>query len=469
MTSITKKTNVPCFLKVTFKKQVFLTAATILLSLLLTLGTSHFVARYKTENKMQLPVTELSNAEYPENTAYLSKNFKKYADRQITVIKRDDTHFDFVLEPTDEKTAKIIIKNINLKLLVAKVPEWVKQDRGLEAIAFAEREWNRQQVSFPIDSEHIEITGGDGFEKENLDSIILARNCLNAGYWEILLSTKENGRKSLLYQGWFNFPLGHYKDVFEKINGLSYWKHMWKLEHWQNLSGTVANVDLLRKVIDEKEVPAEFPLNEKIIVAGEQSRKIRTLKADNLKTWGDIYKYSDRVEFATFRPPGLYDFDKLWKNQYWRIGKFEKATVRNIKPVGVEQTLQEVELSFIDTKNGEKNRLFISGIDLKKLPRLSPEDYDQGFYMPMGIGVSPFEQSYKELQDNPPHENPYFSFLLNPNDRWVGHRKLAVDGPVMHLDKDNPNLLHIYLLSYERHTLIGHFKITLIDNDGVMT
>lgn len=26
----------------------------------------------------------------------------------------------------------------------------------------------------------------------------------------------------------------------------------------------------------------------------------------------------------------------------------------------------------------------------------------------------------------------------------------------MHLDADDPKLLHVYLLSYERHSLIGH-------------
>ena len=40
-----------------------------------------------------------------------------------------------------------------------------KKDKDLEIIALTDREWNRQQVSFEPDSKHIEITGGDGFEK----------------------------------------------------------------------------------------------------------------------------------------------------------------------------------------------------------------------------------------------------------------------------------------------------------------
>jgi hypothetical protein len=218
---------------------------------------------------------------------------------------------------------------------------------------------------------------------------------------------------------------------------------------------------LLRKVIDEKEVAAKFPLDEKIISSGEQSRKVRTTLATNITTWGDFYNDKNEIKFASFRAPGFYDANKPWGNQYWRIGEFKKAILRNTKPVGVEQNLQEIELVFKDTKTGEQNRLFFSGINLKELPKLSVEEYNKGLYMPMGIGVPPFYQSYEDLKKSHPDESPYFSVLLDSKDKWIDHHHLAVDGTAMHLDKDNPNLLHLYLLSYERNTLIGHFTIDL--------
>ncbi len=440
------------------KKAVIFTTIPIFLGLL-GIGAFSFTSRYKVEKEMQVNLKALSNVEYPVNPAPLSENFQRYSARQLKIIQRDDTHFDFVLEPTNEKTAKIIIKNIDMSLLTPKAPKWVKQNEGLEVIAFTDREWNRQQISFPADSEHIEISGGDGFEKQNLYEIALANNCINAGYWEVLLFTKKGDNKSMYYQGWFNFPIGHYKNVFEKVNNLSYWKHWWKLEHWQDPSGTVTKTDLLRKVINEKEVQAKFPLDEKIIVSGEQGRKIRTTLAENLTTWGDFYSGKNEIKFASFVAPGFYDENKPWGNEYWRIGKFNKATLRNIKPVGVEQNLQEVELAFTDTKTGEQNRLFVSGVNLKELPKLSVGDYSKGLYMPMGIGIPPFYQSYEDLKKNHPDESPYFSVLLDSKDRWIDHHRLAVDGTVMHLDKDNSNLLHLYLLSYERNTLVAHFLI----------
>jgi hypothetical protein len=428
---------------------------------LLGLGAFWFISRYKIDNQMTVNLQELSNVEYPANPAQLSKNFHRYSNRKLTIIKRDDTNFDFVFEPTNEKTAKIVIKNIDLKLLVPQAPKWVKADKNLELIAFTDREWNRQQVSFPADSKNIEITGGDGFEKQNIVEVALANNCLNAGFWEVLLFTKEKENKSLYYQGWFTFPLGHYKNIFEKINKIYYWQYWWRLEHWQDPSGTLINLNLLRKVIDQKEVIAEFPLNERIIVAGEQSRKIRTTLSNNLTVWKDIYNSENKIKFATFRPPGFYDTNQLWENQYWRIGKFEKALIRNIQPVGSQQNLQEIELVLKDTKSGEQNRLFISGINLKKIPALSTEEYSKGLYMPMGIGIPPFYQSYEELTKNHPDESPYFSLLLDSKGKWIDHHRLALDGVVMHIDKDNPTLLHLYLLSYERNTLIAHFLLNL--------
>ncbi len=446
-------------LKVTKKKILFSTLIVFLG--LLGIAALWFKSRYDFDNQMTVKLQELSNAEYPANAAPLGKNFQRYANRKLTIIKRDQTHFDFVLEPTNKNTAKIVIKNIDLELLVPKAPKWTKKDQGLETIAFTDREWNRQQVSFPANSENIEIIGGDGFEKQNLVEVALANNCLNAGYWEILLSTKEDNNKTLYYQSWFTFPLGHYKNVFENINNISYWNHWWRLEHWQDPSGTVINTSLLRKIIDEKEIVSQFPTDEKIIVAGEQSRKVRTTIATNLTSWKDIYSGENKIEFATFRPPGFYDTSKPWGNEYWRIGKFEKVVLRNIKPIGVQQNLQEIELTLKDTKTGEQNKLFISGVNIQNLPKLPVKEYPKGLYMPMGIGIPPFYQSYKDLTKSHPDESPYFSFLLDSKNRWIDHHRLALDGSVLHLDANNPNLLHLYLLSYERNTLIGHFLLYL--------
>jgi hypothetical protein len=121
--------------------------------------------------------------------------------------------------------------------------------------------------------------------------------------------------------------------------------------------------------------------------------------------------------------------------------------------------LHEVELVFTGKDRGSY-RFVVSGFDPAALPQLPTQEYPKGLYMPMGIGVPPFFQNYDELTNNPPHKSPYFCVLMDRDGRWVNHHDVAIDGPVMHRDKRDPNLLHVYLLSYERQTLIGHFIVS---------
>ena len=128
-----------------------------------------------------------------------------------------------------------------------------------------------------------------------------------------------------------------------------------------------------------------------------------------------------------------------------------------VSPAGPEP-LQELELVF-EGKGGGKCRFLVSGFDLAALPELSVRDYPKGLYMPMGIATPPFFQSYEQLRRHPPERGPYFSLTLDTDDRWINHHEVAIDGPVLHRDAHNANVLHVYLLSYERHSLICHVRI----------
>jgi hypothetical protein len=157
----------------------------------------------------------------------------------------------------------VLIHDVDVSLMTPRAPDWTRGDDGLLRIALTDRQWNRQQVRFGgPGAAHIEVTGGDGFEREQLYSAELAKNCINAGRWEILLFTQEGGDKALYYQGWFTFPLGHYKDLFEHNNGLPYWRHWYYLEHWVDPAGTLVAMDKLREVVREREVGATFDRSE---------------------------------------------------------------------------------------------------------------------------------------------------------------------------------------------------------------
>jgi hypothetical protein len=105
--------------------------------------------------------------------------------------------------------------------------------------------------------------------------------------------------------------------------------------------------------------------------------------------------------------------------------------------------------------------MIVSGFDASSLPQVPMTEYSKGLYMPMGIGVPPFYQSYKDLQENPPQKTAYFSVLLDSKGSWINHHDVAIDGPIIHRDEHDPFLLHVYLLSYERHALVGHYIVPM--------
>jgi hypothetical protein len=440
------------------RRQLMVIAAMLVLLLVAAVGVRTFL-RYSLTNVMEVPVREYSNAEYPENPAAQSVHHGKYNGRMLTLVQKDATHFDFILTPKHPHIAKIVFRDVDVSLMTPSLPAWTKADTGLRRIALTDRQWSRQQVRFDAGSPHVEVTGGDGFEQAHLFTAELAKNCLNAGFWEVLLFVKEGNDKVLYYQGWFTFPLGHYKRLFEHNTGLAYARHWYYLEHWFDPVGTKVPMAKLRQVTHERAVPTTFDRAEKVFTAGEQTRKRRTTLAENVVTWGDFYE-GRSIRFAAFIPPGRYSVKQPWKNKYGQMDRFEHAILRQIVSPATDKPLHELELVFTSRTEAGKRRFFVSGFDLHALPQLPMRDYPKGLYMPMGIGVPPFFQSYEEVRQHPPYQSPYVSVLLDADDKWIDHHTFGIDGPVMHRDDQDPDVLHVYLLSYERHSLVGHFLVS---------
>ena len=288
--------------------------------------------RYRAEPVMLVPVTEYSHAEYREDPAGRSTFHGRYDGRTLRLVRRDDARFDFEFTSEEPHVADVAFRNVDVSLMTVKQPAWCDGDPGLTRIALIDREWNRQQVSFavtpgadePTDNAGawVEVSGGDGWEAAELTKASLAKNCLNAGLWEVLLSRDEGDGQKMYYQGWFTFPLGHYADQFERNTGLDYADWWYPLEHWQDPAGTVVNLDGLRTVTGEVPAVAAFDRGEPVAVAGEQVRKARTTDGSGYVTWGDLLGRGD-VSFATFVPPGKYSHDHPWGNEYWRFAAFE--------------------------------------------------------------------------------------------------------------------------------------------------
>jgi hypothetical protein len=79
--------------------------------------------------------------------------------------------------------------------------------------------------------------------------------------------------------------------------------------------------------------------------------------------------------------------------------------------------------------------------------------------MSMGISNHTFYQSYEELLNYSSLHEPYFSLLLDENGNWVDSHDVGIDGPLFFFDAADPTKLHLMILSFERHSFVGHYII----------
>ncbi|WP_447979958.1 hypothetical protein [Candidatus Nitrospira bockiana] len=417
-------------------------------------GTAWWEARYDDAPEQVVPLTAFSSAEYPEDPEDRSAVFGNYPHRRLRIERLAETRVRFVLEPASPHSTTIELPDVDLAHFVAAVPPWAKSDADLTKIGLIDREWNRQQVQFSRDAFVQVHDGGDGFEQHRLSRVDLARNCLNAGLWELLLFTTEDGMERVYEHVWFTFPLGLYKHLFERVNGLSYWDHWWSLEHWVDPAGTPVRLDRIRTVEQERPVAPDVRWHEPPAARGEQALKRRNILAPPVYTYRDWY--AQPVRFASFIPPGRYSVAHPRETKLQYLADLTGAVLRRVRMPGHPQPLVEIELVFRNSDTGEVSRLIFGGLDLDKLPLTTPESYERGWQAPMGIANPSFFERYEDLVAVPPAGRTFYGFHLDAHHRWIDHHAVGVDGPLLHRDARDPATLHLYLLSYERHALLNH-------------
>ena len=84
-----------------------------------------------------------------------------------------------------------------------------------------------------------------------------------------------------------------------------------------------------------------------------------------------------------------------------------------------------------------------------------------GIKKPMGIGNHGFYEHVTYANENPTSKSPYYGFILDDKGMWVDSHFFGVDGPILHLDEIDPNLLHFWLLSFERHAMVTHLTFPI--------
>lgn len=193
---------------------------------------------------------------------------------------------------------------------------------------------------------------------------------------------------------------------------------------------------------------------------GEQAGKrknILTPVAAIFRDW-----YTQPVQFAGFIPPGRYSRAHPRETQlHYYLAELTGAAFRLVGIPGVPKPLSELELVFRSNRTQDATRLIIGGLDLSMLPRIDRREYDRGWRAPLGIGNPSFVESYDHVVASPPIRHTFYGFHLDAQNRWLDHHAVGVDGPLLHWDGDDPSLLHLYLLSYERHALLNHVTLVI--------
>lgn len=407
-------------------------------------------------------ITELDDQQYPDNPDISIRHSKDgtFSHKQVVLTKGDTPgNFDIVFTPGNEQSDTVLLPDIDLLEWMPSVPDHVKKDEYLTYLALINQEWNRQQVR--LFSENFKIAGSRSKEYATISRVDLARNCLNALLWEIIFYAEEEEKLRPVYHGWFTFPVALYADLFYQKNNLPYAQYQKPLENWVDPESKFVDLNILRKESSRQSVDFTSHNDTFYPMKGERKKKYANiLSPEKPQSIQDFQ--NDEARFATFSPPGFYNTADPRKTELGRFAALDTAYVREtISKRNDKGNFTELELVFSDQTKERTTRLVVGGLDVSKLPKLSVDDVNKGYQMPMGIGNHTFYESYADCLKHPTATSSYYGLTLDGERKFLDSHALGIDGPLIHRDIENPNMLHLWILSFERHAFVGHYSLLM--------
>jgi hypothetical protein len=400
-------------------------------------------------------IQEFSDKDYPDNPniGYRSNHFSSDYFKDGKLETKEGYKVDLTFYSSDKYADSITLNNFNLSELIPTVPTHLcGKDEYLTKITLINQEWNRNQVKL-VKNE---------FKSTN-DQIVrldISRNCLNAYLWEIIAYTNENGKELPLYHGWFNFPKKAYKAFFESKNDLNYSEYSKSLEKWNDPENKTFDKGLLRSIEDTIQIKYSDKSDRMYPLKGARLKKYKeVITPDTFSTMKDLQ--SDSTTFATFSQPGYYNKENPRHTELGRFYHLDDIELYDTK-CNEQNKLSEIKFSFLDRQKQRKTYLYFGGINLENLPKLSADKANEGWKNSMGFGNHPFYEDYNQHLSWKLSESCYYGYLTNEKDEWIDSHHVGIDGPILHWDDQVENRLHVWLLSFERHALVGHYVIDVI-------
>ncbi len=412
------------------------------------------------KDEYEVVVVELNDDDYPDNPdiGYTSDMYGKIAHSDLILKKKGNGHFEITILPGNAQSDTIIMNDVDIDSYLPNTPEWVRKDEYLTYLGIINQEWNRQQVRYPKGKGYWEVKG-DGYEAKHLVRLDLARNCLNSGLWELIFVAEEdNGEKKTYYHGWFTFPMDLYASLFEDETGLKWTDYQDGMVDWKEPERKFINFDVLRSRMAEMETGVKNLNDQYYPLTGARVKKEKNIiHPRNHQKIQDFL--SDETVYATFSPPGFYNTKDPRKTFLSLLNRFNGGAIFQVENnnASSDSTLIEIELRFSNPDGSKKHRIVFGGIDLALIPTLSMQNHNGGFKMPMGIANHAFYETYERCLDNQVLRNPYYALVVDDKDLWLDSHSLGIDGPLIFWDEEYPGLLHVMILSFERHSFVGHF------------
>lgn len=415
-----------------------------------------FINVYGQQATYSAPIVQLTDAQYPDDpsignrhTSYGSHHFTN-----ITFTKENGQNYDIRIFPQGQGDT-IFMPNIKLIEYIPTIQQSTRKDDYLSYLSVVNQEWNRNQVRYY--RSQFTSTG----QMFYLTRVDIARNCLNAYLWEIILYADENGKELPYYHGWFDFPKELYADLFFHRNGVSIDKYLAPLENWVEPESKVIDLNVLRIQLSEKQPRFEVLNQLEYPLKGEREKKFKNILYPKNTTTMEAF-LTDKTAFATFSPPGFYNTKAPRKTTLSRLAQVKDILVRKVQAhTGMQDTLLEIEVIYDKSKKHNGTKLVLSGIFPDEIPSLDPLDANNGWMSSMGIGNHTFYETYNGFIQKSSKTNPYFCLLMDENNRFLDSHFVGIDGPLLHWDNQNPNLLHIWILSFERHAFVGHYTVEI--------
>ncbi len=404
-------------------------------------------------------IRDLSDDLYPDNPDIESRSAKwnKYSHDRVIINEDPSTGlFNLYIYPANEVSDTIVLEQIDLMEWIPTTPPWIRDDEYLNKISIINQEWNRQQVRF---DDKFELRG-NGTEKDHTVRVDLARNCLNAYLWEVITYTEEDGQQKSMYHGWFDFPHETYQKYFAKRTGIDFNKYSDHLLDWKDPESKEIDFEQLRTLGDE--VPVEWnSLNDQYyqLTGARKSKRKNIIYPTNPQKIQDFL--TDESVFSTFYPPGCYSRAHPRATMLGRMAVVKDITVREMTSANPDNT-QGLEFEIIFSRSDDSTaitKLIVGGIDKNKIPSRGMDETHKGYKMPMGIGNHGFYESYEQMLENRTENNPYYGILLDENNKFIDSHLFGIDGPLFHWDLNDPDLLHYWILAFERHAYVGHYTI----------